>query len=68
MLIRILSAWAGSPACGAVADVPDAIAVDRIKTGWAEAVIVAAQPVLETAVVAQAERAVAPANRRGKGR
>lgn len=38
MLIRVLSEWAGSPKCGAVADVPDALASERIRTGWAEAV------------------------------
>ncbi len=65
MLIRILSEWSGSPRCGAVADVPDPIASERIRTGWAEAVTVAASPTVETAMRAEPETAMKP---RGKGR
>jgi hypothetical protein len=70
MLVRILSEWAGSPKCGTVADVPDALALDRIRTGWAEAVIVAAPPapVIEAAIVAPVEREVVPTAKRRKGR
>lgn len=49
MWIRVLSEWSGSPKCGCVADVPDAMALDRIRGGWAEAVVVVARAV-ETAV------------------
>lgn len=60
MVVRVLSEWVGSPACGSVADVPDALAIDRIRDGSAERVEVArvqAQP--ETASVAPSETAVA---------
>ena len=52
MLIRILSAWNGSPPCGSVADVPDALAQSQINAGNAERVFVPAprQPVIETAM------------------
>ena len=36
MRVRILSEWAGSPKCGTVAEVPDAMAAERIRSGWAE--------------------------------
>jgi hypothetical protein len=69
MLVRILSEWAGSPVCGSVADVPDALALDRIKNGWAEAVIVVAPPapIVEAAIPAPVEREIAPAVKRRKG-
>ena len=56
MRVRVLSEWAGSGRCGSLCDVPDAEALARIQSGWAErvdapfetAVVVA--PALETAV------------------
>ncbi len=73
MMVRILSERAGSPRCGTVAELPDALARDRIQTGWAEAVTVAARPTpaIEAAVpVAAVETAVSPAARgpRKRGR
>jgi len=65
MIVRILSAWPGSPPCGAVGEVPDPIAVDRIRGGWAEAVRLPAEAGPETAMRAPAEQAIKP---RGKAR
>ncbi len=62
MRVRILSEWAGSGRCGEVCDVPDAIAHDRIRGGFAEMV-----PRVETAVVTAAvETSVAPTSKRAK--
>lgn len=67
MRIRVLSEWAGSGRCGEVCTVPDEIARDRIRGGWAEAVPEA--PVFETAVVPPAvETAVAPVTPPRRGR
>lgn len=38
MIVRILTAWAGSPPCGTVADVPDTLAAAMIRLGHAEPV------------------------------
>lgn len=65
MLVRILSAWTGSPPCGVVAEVPDGMARERIQSGYAEAVTVMA-PTVEAAVPPVAERAVMPAGRKGR--
>lgn len=65
-MIRILTAWAGSPPCGTVADLPDALAVMQVGRGWAEAVAPAAAP--ETAMVAPGERAVPPKGKARGGR
>lgn len=67
MRVRILSEWAGSGRCGEVCDVPDTIAHDRIRGGFAEAVPLPPEPHLETAVVSVAvETGVASERRRGK--
>lgn len=72
MIIRVLTAWSGSPACGVVADVDDAIAAARINSGDAELVGVQvvvsadaqAMSVIEAAVdQASVETAIAPAAR-----
>ena len=62
MRIRILSAWPGSPACGTVAVVEDAVAHGRIRSGDAEPVeMPAARPVVEIAVAdGPVETAIAP--------
>lgn len=67
MRVRILSEWAGSGRCGEVCDVPDPVAHDRIRGGFAEAVPLPPEPRLETAVVGVVvETAVAPERKRGK--
>ena len=38
MNVRVLTAWPGSPPCGSVADVPDALAAQMIRLGHAEPV------------------------------
>jgi hypothetical protein len=69
MRVRILSAWPGSPPCGAVADVDDAIASARVSSGEAERAADAAPGrVVETAMdTTPVETALAPAAR-PKGR
>lgn len=65
MLVRVLSAWPGSPQCGTVADVADPMARERIKAGYAEAVDVPRAVVPEMAIPAPVERAV---KAKGRGR
>ena len=70
MRVRILTAWPGSPPCGTVADLPDALAQARVRVGYAEPVAPApsvAGPAVgpETAMLAPAEQAIRP---RGKAR
>ncbi len=70
MRVRVLSEWSGSAPCGTVAEVPDALARERIRTGWAEpvteAVVAPVASAPEAAIVAPVERAVKPrANARG---
>ena len=38
MRVRVLSEWPDSPPCGTVADLPEAVARDRVQTGFAERV------------------------------
>jgi len=70
MRVRVLSEWAGSGRCGEVCDVPEPVALDRVRTGWAEFVHDAQVPVFETAIVPPVvEMAVAPVTpprRRGR--
>ena len=60
MQVRILSEWPGSPRCGAVANVPDALALERIAAGCAERVDVGP----ETAMRDSGETAMQPKGRR----
>ena len=64
MRVRILTEWAGSPPCGAEADLPDALARDQIGRGYAEAVAVPPAREPETTSVAPGEQAILPKGRR----
>jgi hypothetical protein len=58
MVIRVLTAWVGSPPCGAVADLPDLEAARAIGLGDAEAVVPTRATAPASATVAPHERAV----------
>jgi len=66
MIVRVLSEWPGSPKCGTVADVPDAMAAERIRMGYAEPVALApaAAPVEMAVQQARVETRVEPKRRR----
>lgn len=61
--VRVLSEWGGSAPCGAVMDLPDAMAAERVLTGYAERVD-PVEPVIETAAPAPVEQAVKPKSKR----
>jgi len=74
MWIRVLSEWPGSPRCGTVADVPDAIAGPQVQAGFAERVVPPDVPCVvlsvlagvagpETAMLQPGERAIRPRGR-----
>ena len=79
MWIRVLTEWPGSPRCGALANVPDALALPRLGAGFAELVSVPAVAIVppvpavpvargvepETVMVQPGERAIRP---KGKAR
>ena len=56
MRVRVLTAWPGSPPCGAVGEVDDAVALVQLARGNAERI--GAAP--ETAAVTPGERAMKP--------
>jgi hypothetical protein len=63
MWIRVLTAWTGSPPCGEVADLPDALARAQIQAGHAEPAQASASFAPETAMLEPGERAIKPRGR-----
>jgi hypothetical protein len=68
MWIRVLTAWSGSPPCGEIADLPDALARAQIQAGHAEPAQASARvpAAPETTMVTPGERAIKPRGRARK--